>query len=238
MTMAFTYPIVYALLQVCPQWSAHICPPVGIRNHIPLDSNNLVTPQVLQITNFHLTHPSYPNRYYSPSIMSLATPPSVTMDVDDLIDNNESISTKVCEKTVNICNQLPDEEVQLASTAYTGLFGHGQPFFHEDLFFFTCSATQMLLQGHSLDEDQTKSCNEVGLSTSAWIGLLPKVFHNDDDTTQFLSNSNLTRFKVIMSRLSYTPPNSLFQVSQSSTDPTNASRAWSAAHLALGSWHA
>jgi hypothetical protein len=94
-----------------------------------------------------------------------------------------------------------------------------------------CSKTQ------NPSEAQLQQWSAEGLSSSLWLEVLTGIANNSE-ATNAIPDHDILRLKLFMSHLSYTPPNALFPVSRSSTYPTNASRAWSAAHLAIGSWHA
>ena len=190
MTMALIYPIVYVALHAGLHWLAHGISTFGIFACVSpynVPSKTTHFPMITNLTSLISIYRTLPN---SSSNMALKTHASNIMEVDGIIDNNENISTEVCEKTVNICNQLPEEDVQLVTTAYTGLLGHSQPLFHENLCFLMVSAAKMILKAHMLSILQVKSCEEVGLSNSDWITPLPCVFHNDDEITQFLSDSD------------------------------------------------
>ena len=89
-----------------------------------------------------------------------------------------------------------------------------------------------------LTEAQLTQFHVVGLSSTEWLMAMTEVSRNCDGLDHALTDLKFVQVKVIMCRLAYTPPSAIFQVSRSSTNPTNASRAWSVAHLSLGSWHA
>ena len=121
--MAFLYPIVYAVIQASPQWLAPNIQSVGTPDQVPQDIMWTLVSHSPIFTNLTLLIFLYNLVSIFLPTMTFASHPPGIMDVDGIIDNHANISTKVCEKTVDIRNQLPDEELQLATTAYTGLFG-------------------------------------------------------------------------------------------------------------------
>ena len=76
------------------------------------------------------------------------------------------------------------------------------------------------------------------MTYAQWIEVFTDVMRNEESAINTLSPEEILNIKVIMCRLAHTPPHVLFSVSHSTTAPSNASRAWSATHLTLGSWHA
>jgi hypothetical protein len=160
------------------------------------------------------------------------------MEVDtSILNNSDRISTKAVERTFDITAQLPEDQVTLATTPYKGPLGKGFEYLQEDLTYVTLLVIRICSSTQNPSEAQLKQWPAEGLSSSLWLEVLTGVANNSDAMTA-IPDQDVLRLKLFMSRLAYTPPNALFPVSRSSTDPTNASRAWSAAHLAIGSWHA
>ena len=74
-----------------------------------------------------------------------------------------------------------------------------------------------------LTEAQLHQCHSVGLTTTEWLTAMTEVSRNQDDSESPLLPSEYVQVKVTMSCLTHTPPNALFSVTCSSTEPTNAS---------------
>jgi hypothetical protein len=236
MTMAVLWMVLYPLLRV--GWLLLSDRQGILRGEtVPWSKSELTWSRSHQ--NILLPKPS-PFQHLLSLIMSDPNdgPHTAPMVLDEMIDNDERISTKVVEKTFDIKVQLPSESRILATTPYTGPNGAGSEVFLADLKSLTLYAARMILQTKdALSHEQILHYGNVGISSSKWVEILTGVVRNDD-CILVLSTPETIQFKVIMSRLAHTPPNALFSVVRSSTDPSNASRAWSAAHLALGSWHA
>lgn len=237
LTLAWLYLSLRSDRQVFPNgYTSHVWwMKDGLKSTIIWHRTHKVTVQVVK--QYLFPHPTFIMNDL-PSAPPETSPMDTDRDVDDLIDNTERISTKVVEKTFDIKVQLPEEQITLAITPYKGIIGEGFEYLSSDLRPLTLTAAKMVLKSSQpLSEDMIRYYGNVGLSSSKWIEILVGVANNEE-VIHVLSDDEAIRIKVIMCRLAHTPPNALFSVHRSSTDPTNASRAWSAAHLALGSWHA
>jgi hypothetical protein len=171
-------------------------------------------------------------------------PPIAAMDIEPstlyakfLLDNSEHISTKIVEKTFDITTLIPSEASATVPIPYKGIVGDGVDYLQDDLQKITLTLVRIMSAKEPPPEDLLKQWAEQGPSSSLWTELLMGVV-NKMDIFDNVNKHNIIEILVFMGRLAHTPPNVLFHVVHSSTEPTNASRAWSAAHLAIGSWHA
>jgi hypothetical protein len=171
-------------------------------------------------------------------------PPIAAMDIEPstlyakfLLDNSERISTKIVEKTFDITTLIPSETSTIVPIPYKGIVGDGVDYLQDDLQKITLTLVRIMSAKEPPPEELLKQWAEQGLSSSLWTELLTGVV-SKMDIFDNVNKHNITEILVFMGRLTHTPPNALFQVVRSSTEPTNASRAWSAAHLTIGSWHA
>jgi hypothetical protein len=153
---------------------------------------------------------------------------------------NDKIDTSVIPKLRNIHHQLADEFVALSKTPYSGLFGEGSLYFHDDLRTVT-RIVACLNAGGPVDLNQLA---KDGLSKETWSIAFSSLYTNQYDSDRMeailiavnLHDSDVETVKVVMSRLSYTSPLKLFGiVTKSQVDYTNASCAWFAAQNTLGS---
>jgi hypothetical protein len=169
--------------------------------------------------------------------------PTAAMDIDPplyakfILNNSERISTKIVEKTFDITTRIPSEASTNVSVPYKGIVGDGVDYLQNDLSKITLMLVRIMSAKEKTPDELLKQWAEQGLSSSLWTELLTGVV-NEMDIFANVNKNNIIEILVFIGRLAHTPPNALFQVVRSLTEPTNASRAWSAAHLAIGSWHA
>ena len=101
------------------------------------------------------------------------------METDDLIPNDDRVSTKVIEETFDI--KLPDESVSLATTPYLGLIGTGHAYLQPNLDLLTILLTQVCLKSPTLTEAQLTQCHTVGLSSTDWLMAMTGISRNRED---------------------------------------------------------
>ena len=94
------------------------------------------------------------------------------METDDLIPNEDHISTKVIEETFDIKPQLPDESISLATTPYLGLIGFGHAYLQPDLDLLTMLLARVCLKAPMLTEAQLSSPSVIRLVCLLLNGLL------------------------------------------------------------------
>jgi hypothetical protein len=148
----------------------------------------------------------------------------INMEIDRLPTSTyDKIDTLVIPKIRHIHHQLADELVALSKTPYSGLFGEGPNFFHDDLR-TTTRVVACLNAGGPVDFNKLA---KDGLSKDTWLiafSCLRTNKYNSDRMEEILFEANLEdsevdKVKVVMSRLSYTSPLKLFGiVTQSKVD--------------------
>ena len=145
--------------------------------------------------------------------MSPNMPASGLMETDDLLPNEDRISTKVIEETFDIKLQLPDKAIPLATTPCSGLTGTGNAYLQPNLDLLTPLMAQVCLNAPMLAEAQLTQCHTVGLSSTEWLKAMTEFSQNRDDLEHALMDLEFIQVKVIFCCLAHTPPNALFQVS-------------------------
>ena len=99
------------------------------------------------------------------------------METDEIIPNDESISTKVIEETFDLKPQLPAEVIPLATTPYSGLLGTGEAFLQDDLIVLTQLMARVCLKTPMLYEAQILQCKMVEMLSTDWLLALPNQMH-------------------------------------------------------------
>ena len=90
------------------------------------------------------------------------------METDEILPNDERISTKV-EETFDIKHQLPEEVIPWATTPYKGLVGPGPNYLQEDLTLLTSFMARVCLKALMLTKAQLLQCNMVGMTSTDWL---------------------------------------------------------------------
>jgi hypothetical protein len=159
---------------------------------------------------------------------------SMDYDLTEDTTHISNISTAAVKKYFNILNQIDEGQVELASTLYKSLDGSPLSSFLPDLKIVTLYAAKVLTQQATLTDVNQEYYLSTGLSLKQWTGCMTAMTCNFS-STEVLTGKEMSHFKVFISRLGHTPASCLFHVRQSVTAATQASRAWRAAVLTIGS---
>jgi hypothetical protein len=119
---------------------------------------------------------------------------------------------------------------------YLGMYGEGSNYFHDDYPRLLKACAQLQEKNALVDMNQWKQNEHY---SPFWKTHLANIATNklDDNSEEYITSDTLIRSKVIMSRLSHTPPGKLFtyNTKDRTVPASNPSRAWRAVIEILGS---
>jgi hypothetical protein len=159
------------------------------------------------------------------------------MEFDFTLEEGALIDTSPNPTTTEFVDLLPEDARVLARTPYRGEFGEAPDFLHDDMASFKIAAAKIWCATDTLSPEQVHHAKTVGPSFLEWGKIMYSLIIQINLVETIMTQADITKFQVIMSRLSYTPPQILFKVNKSGISPTQTAMMWKAANILLGSWY-